>query len=215
MKNLLREWSSFNDSNIILEYANDAKTGQRECYLVGTMIQADTRNLNERIYPLAEITQAVDELREQIKRGESILCECDHPDTLSINLDRVAGMLVDIWMDGTNGIGKIKLLPTTHGSNLRVMLESGVRLGGSSRGTGDVDHRGIVHDFQIVTVDIVAKPSAPDAYPQAVFESLYSRTGHVLKEDNDTNPVRNSSRPVTQSVTNEIADFFEKYISQK
>ena len=210
MKTLIREWSSFNDSNIKLEFANDSLTGNKECYLVGTLIQAETRNLNERIYPLSEISRAVNELRETIKQGESILCECDHPDTLSINLDRVAGMLVDIWMEGNNGVGKIKLLPTTHGKDLRVMLESGVKLGVSSRGSGDVDHRGIVSDFQIVTVDIVAKPSAPDAYPQAVFESLYSKTGYAINE----NSVSNKSSKSTNSVGNEIADFFTKFIGQ-
>lgn len=181
MTAMLREWSSYQDSKLVLEYKEN--NGTRDCYLRGILCQADTRNLNERIYPLHELTKAVNEMRERIANGVSVLCECDHPDTLSINLDRVAGMITKIWMDGTNAMGEIKILPTTHGCNMRAMLESGVRLGVSSRGSGNVDHSGYVSDFEMVTVDIVAQPSAPNAYPNAVFESYYNMYGRILSED--------------------------------
>lgn len=205
-QSLLREWKSFADSKIMVEYKEN-QSGVKDCYLVGIMVQAETRNLNERVYPLEEIKRAVNALREQIQADESILCECDHPDTLSINLDRVAGMLVDIWMDGNNGVGKIKLLPTTLGKELRAMIESGVKLGVSSRGSGDVDHRGIVHDYEIVTVDIVAKPSAPDAYPTAVFESLYSKGGYHLNEDSTST---NKATQTGKNIDSEIVTFFNE-----
>lgn len=201
---MIREWSSFNDSQIVLEQ-RDNGLGGRDCYLRGIAIQADQRNLNERIYPLAEISKAVNNMGQRLAKGESILVECDHPETLTINLDRVAAMITKVWMEGTNGMAEIKLLDTAHGQNIRKMLEAGVKLGVSSRGSGNVDYNGIVSDFEIITIDIVAQPSAPEAYPTAVFESLMSKYGSPC----------NSTRKIAESkslnnLDSEIYDFFKK-----
>lgn len=203
--NMLREWSSFSDSNVVLEYQEN-KLGGKDCYLRGIAIQADKRNLNERIYPLSEIANAVQVMAQRLQRGESILVECDHPETLTINLDRVAAQITKVWMDGHNGMAEIKLLPTSHGKNIRAMLEAGVKLGVSSRGSGNVDHNGIVSDFEIVTIDIVAQPSAPDAYPEAVFESLQNKYGSPA---NGKKAIAEGKRSTTK-VESEIHDFFKK-----
>jgi len=91
-------------------------------------------------------------------------------------------MITQMWMDGANGFGKLKILPTPMGQLVRTMLESGVKLGVSSRGSGNVnDYDGKVSDFEIVTVDIVAQPSAPNAYPKAIYEGMMNmRHGHKL-----------------------------------
>ncbi len=88
-------------------------------------------------------------------------------------------MITEMWMDGPNGFGKLKILPTPMGQLIRTMLESGVKLGVSSRGSGNVqeDGSGQVSDFEIVTVDIVAQPSAPGAYPTVVYEHLMNNRG--------------------------------------
>ncbi|AQW88778.1 putative prohead core protein [Erwinia phage pEa_SNUABM_50] len=203
---MLREWSSFNDSKIVLEYKEDQLTGRKNCYLKGIAIQADRRNLNERVYPFAEIARAVNNMAERISKGESILCECDHPETLTVNLDRVVGMITNVWMEGANGMATIMLLDTTLGKDIRTMIESGVKLGVSSRGSGNVDHNGVVSDFEIVTIDIVAQPSAPDAYPQAVFESLNSKYGAPM---NGTSRVFESSKTSYSKVDDEIHQFFK------
>lgn len=200
---MLREWSSFNDSKVVLEY-QDSKNGEKDCYLKGIAIQAERRNLNERVYPLDEIQSAVQNMADRLARGESILCECDHPDSLTINLDRVAGMITKVWMEGNNGMAIIKLLPTDHGKNLRTLLENGVRLGVSSRGSGDVDHNGVISNFDIVTVDIVAQPSAPEAYPQAVFESLFNKKGLCVEGVEQTHRKTQNS-----TVESEVLDFFK------
>lgn len=201
MSSMIREWSSFNDSKVVLEH-RDNGFGGRDCYLRGIAIQADQRNLNERIYPLSEITRAVNNMNQRLAKGESILVECDHPETLTINLDRVAAMITKVWMEGANGMAEIKLLDTAHGQNIRKMLEAGVKLGVSSRGSGNVDYNGIVSDFEIITIDIVAQPSAPEAYPTAVFESLMSKYGSPC----------NGSKKITESkkvnnLDSEIYDF--------
>jgi hypothetical protein len=89
-----------------------------------------------------------------------------------------------MWMDGPNGFGKLKILPTPMGQLIKTMLESGVKLGVSSRGSGNVNEAdGQVSDFEIVTVDVVAQPSAPNAYPKAIYEGLMNmRYGHKVLE---------------------------------
>ena len=93
-------------------------------------------------------------------------------------------MITNMWMDGPNGFGKLKILPTPMGQLVTTMLESGVKLGVSSRGSGNVDDRdGKVSDFEIITVDIVAQPSAPNAYPKAIYEGLMNmKHGHKVLE---------------------------------
>lgn len=206
---MIREWSSFNDSKIIVEYVENGR-GTKDCHLRGIAIQAEKRNHNERVYPLNEIESAVAQMQQKLDRGESILCECDHPETLSINLERVSGMITKVWMEGNNGMADIKLLPTAMGENIRRMVENGVKLGVSSRGSGDVDYNGVVSNFEIVTIDIVAQPSAPEAYPTVVFESLYRKSGHAIQEGIKS-PASGTPNIGTE---NEIANFFRNMRSQ-
>ena len=161
---------------VITEGAADGKG--KNLYMKGIFIQGGVKNHNERVYPVNEIEKAVSALNEQIKGGYSVLGEVDHPDDLKINLDRVSHMIIDMWMDGPNGFGKLKVLPTPMGLLVSTMLESGVKLGVSSRGSGNVSEGdGKVSDFEIVTVDVVAQPSAPNAYPTAIYEGLMNMRG--------------------------------------
>lgn len=171
----LREHLSFDQSGIVLE--SDDKDG-KNLYLKGIAIQGGIRNANQRVYPVDEIERAVKTLNDQIQNGYSVLGEVDHPDDLKVNLDRVSHMITNMWMEGPNGYGKFKILPTPMGNLIRTMLESGVKLGVSSRGSGNVDDMsGRVSDFEIITVDIVAQPSAPGAYPTPVYEHLMNNRG--------------------------------------
>jgi hypothetical protein len=160
--------------------AESATDGKKNLYMKGIFIQGGVKNANQRVYPVQEIAEAVENINKQIREGYSVLGELDHPDDLKINLDRVCHMITDMWMDGPNGFGKLKILPTPMGQLVTTMLESGVKLGVSSRGSGNVNESsGHVSDFEIVTVDIVAQPSAPNAYPKAVYEGLMNmRGGH-------------------------------------
>ena len=137
------------------------------------------KNANQRVYPVNEIQTAVKTLNDQIGSGYSVLGEVDHPDDLKINLDRVSHMITEMWMDGPNGYGKMKILPTPMGQLVRTMLESGVKLGVSSRGSGNISEYGggQVSDFEIITVDVVAQPSAPGAYPTPIYEHLMNSRG--------------------------------------
>jgi hypothetical protein len=181
----LRENLTFDRASIVVESVKEGDSGLKSLYMKGIFIQGGVKNANERVYPVPEIEKAVEQLNQQIQTGHSVLGEVDHPDDLKINLDRVSHMITNMWMDGPNGLGKLKILPTPMGQLVSTMLESGVKLGVSSRGSGNVDDvSGKVSDFEIVTVDIVAQPSAPNAYPKAIYEGLMNMRGGARVLDN-------------------------------
>jgi len=173
----------------LYEYINPSRTemklnesvderGTKTLYMEGIFIEGDVRNANERVYPVTEIARAVNTLQEQITKDGGILGEADHPSDLKINLDRVSHMIVNIKMDGSRGVGRLKVIPTPMGNLVKTMCDAGVKLGVSSRGSGEVDERtGRVSDFEIVTVDVVAQPSAPNAYPRAIYEGMLNMRG--------------------------------------
>lgn len=182
--NLLREHLTFDNARMEV-LAEDTVDGKgKNLYMKGIFVQGGVKNANQRVYPVQEIAEAVEAINKQLKEGYSVLGELDHPDDLKINLDRVCHMITDMWMDGPNGFGKLKILPTPMGQLVTTMLQSGVKLGVSSRGSGNVNESsGHVSDFEIVTVDIVAQPSAPNAYPKPVYEGLLNmRHGHRVIE---------------------------------
>lgn len=157
--------------------------GSKNFYMKGIFIQGGIRNHNGRVYPVNEIRKAVDQINDSIKKDDGVLGECDHPQELQIHLDRVSHKIIEMWMDGGNGYGKLQILPTPCGNIVRTLLECGVKLGVSSRGSGNVDDNGEVSDFDMLTVDIVAKPSAPNAYPVPMYEAIMNRRhGHKIHE---------------------------------
>ena len=172
---LLRENLTFDQAQVVIE--TDANGG-KDLFMKGICIQGGVKNANQRVYPVNEIAEAVRKISDQVSGGYSVLGEVDHPDDLKVNLDRVSHMMTQMWMDGPNGYGKMKILPTPMGKLVETMLQSGVKLGVSSRGSGNVDEStGNVTDFEIVTVDVVAQPSAPNAYPTAIYEGLLNMEG--------------------------------------
>jgi len=172
----LTETLSFDQARMVVESADNA-SGGKDLHMKGIFIQGGVKNANQRVYPVEEIGRAVTTLNEQIAEGYSVCGEVDHPEGLNINLDRVSHLITDMWMDGANGFGKLKILPTPMGNLVKTMLESGVKLGVSSRGSGEVDSSGNVNGFEIITVDVVAQPSAPGAYPTPIYEHLMNERG--------------------------------------
>ena len=182
MSTALQEHLTFNQANIVTEAIEEANGG-KSLYMKGIFIEGDVRNQNNRIYTREEIHNAVKAITEKIKSGYSVLGEADHPDDLNINLDRVSHIITEMDTDGANGIGKLKLLPTPMGNICKTLIESGCNLGVSSRGSGNVNDKGIVKDFEIITVDIVANPSAPNAYPDPIYERIMNhKRGNVLMD---------------------------------
>jgi hypothetical protein len=157
----------------VAESVNASGQKQKDLYMKGIFIQGDVRNYNQRIYPVTEIKRAVTAMNTLIESGAPIFGEGDHPTGLNINIDRISHSISSMWMEGANGCGKLKIIPTPMGNIIKTILESGCKLGVSSRGSGNVNESsGYVSDFEIVTVDVVAQPSAPNAFPIPVYEGL-------------------------------------------
>lgn len=179
MSRQLFEYINPRDAKVRIFESKD-KDGNKSLGMEGIFVQAEQRNQNGRVYPLEEIKKAVDEIDQRIRKGETVMGELDHPPELQINLDRVSHIIEDMWMDGNNGIGKLKLIETPMGNIATALMKAGAALGVSSRGSGNVSDNGIVDGFECVTVDIVAQPSAPDAYPKPVYESLFNMRGGAV-----------------------------------
>ena len=121
--NLLREFRDYTDSKIVLEESADLDhNGNKLLHMKGVFIQADVRNQNQRVYPLREIGKAVEAMNKKIVSEGGIQGELDHPEELSINLDRVSHIITEMWMDGGNGCGKLKLIPTPMGNIASTLL---------------------------------------------------------------------------------------------
>jgi hypothetical protein len=206
---LLREHLTFDNAGIKVLSEDSADGKGKDLYMEGIFIQGGIKNANERVYPVSEISKAVGTVNEQLKSGYSVLGEVDHPDDLKINLDRVSHMITKMWMDGPTGFGKLKVLPTPMGELVKSMLGSGVKLGVSSRGSGQVhESSGHVSDFEIVTVDIVAQPSAPNAYPKAIYEGLMNMRGgsQVFEMARDASQDQKVQKYLKQAVVSLIKD---------
>ena len=183
MRNLtLTERLTFEKAKIVVEAKEDGNGG-KNLYMEGIFVQGDKRNQNKRIYPVNEINRAVKNIQNRIDEGYSVLGEADHPEDLQVNLDRVSHIIEKMWMNGSDGHGRLKILPTPMGNICKTLLEAGVLLGVSSRGSGNVTESGHVSEFEIQTVDIVANPSAPDAYPDPLYEQIMNgKRGNILMD---------------------------------
>jgi len=172
----LYEYLNPNTANMQIMESQDGK----EMFMAGLFIQGDVKNQNGRVYPKGEIKRAVESVRTRLSGGETVMGELDHPEELQINLDRVSHIITEMHCDDANGIGKLKIIDTPMGNIAKALLKAGAKLGVSSRGSGNVNESGKVSDFDIITVDIVAQPSAPDAYPKTIYESLFNMRGGAM-----------------------------------
>ena len=168
----LFETVSPRDAN--LQARSKGKGKKKSWHLKGVFIQGEKENHNKRVYPRQQISNAVDSLMERINNPDhgEVYGELDHPPTMVVNLKNASHVIESIYMDGNNGIGNLRILGTPSGEICKTLIEEKLKLGVSSRGNGSVDMNGNVENYQILTVDIVATPSAQDAYPEPIFEMM-------------------------------------------
>jgi hypothetical protein len=162
-----------------MEYITEAKeNGEKEHYIHGIFLQANKKNRNGRIYPLHIMENEVNRYMNEVVKNKRAYGELGHPAGPAINLDRVSHIIVDLKRDGDNFIGKAKLTDTPMGNIAKGLLKSGANLGVSSRGLGSLKptRDGVMevqNDFHLATAaDIVADPSAPDAFVKGVMENV-------------------------------------------
>ena len=166
----------------------DSKDGKKNYFIEGVFLQAELKNRNNRMYPLKTLSKEVAKYDENYIQKGRALGELGHPDGPSINLDRVSHKILSLKEDGNNFIGKAKLLDTPMGGIAKNLLDEGVKLGVSSRGMGSIRKEEncnvVMDDFMLATAaDIVADPSAPDAFVNGIMEGKeWVWDNGVLKE---------------------------------
>jgi hypothetical protein len=158
-----------------IKVITEEKGGKKNLYIEGVFLQAELKNRNGRMYPMDTLQREVGAYNENYVAKGRALGELGHPDSPTINLDRVSHKIISLRSEGTNFIGKAQILETPMGKIAKSLLESGVTLGVSSRGIGSIEEKNGVNivkdDFMLSTAaDIVADPSAPDAFVQGVME---------------------------------------------
>jgi hypothetical protein len=158
-----------------VKYLVEEKNGKKEHYISGIFMQAEKKNRNGRVYPRDVLFKEVNRYNTEYVNKNRAFGELGHPDSPTINLDRVSHMITSLHPDGTNIIGKAKILDTPNGKIVKSLLDGGASLGVSTRGVGSLrPHNGyqlVQDDFHLATAaDIVADPSAPDAFVRGIME---------------------------------------------
>jgi len=170
MSELLTEQLTPNEAKL-----QESRTDGKHWYLEGIFMQSEAKNGNGRIYPKSVLTEAVTKINDKIAKGYTVLGELEHPETLTVNLNNVSHVIESFKWSGNDVIGRAKILDTPKGEIVKALLKEGIKLGVSSRGSGSTKHQDnitLVESFNLITVDIVATPSAPDAFPTSLQESL-------------------------------------------
>ena len=171
-----------------VQFLEEEKEGKKNYFIEGIFLQAELKNRNNRMYPLKTLSKEVAKYDENYIQKGRALGELGHPDGPSINLDRVSHKIISLKEDGNNFIGKAKLLDTPMGRIAKDLLGEGVKLGVSSRGMGSIRKEEncnvVMDDFMLATAaDIVADPSAPDAFVNGIMEGKeWVWDNGVLKE---------------------------------
>ena len=153
----------------------EEKDGQKHLYIEGVFLQSEVRNRNGRVYPFSVLEKEVGRYNEEYVTKGRALGELGHPDGPTVNLDRVSHRITSLKAEGNNFVGKARILDTPMGNIAKYLLGEGVKLGVSSRGMGSIDKREdanyVMDDFMLATAaDIVADPSAPDAFVNGIME---------------------------------------------
>jgi len=192
-------------------------------YITGPFLQAVTRNRNGRVYPQHIIEREVGKFQSLIESREAV-GELSHPDSGEINPDRAAILITDLHMDGNLGMGKAKVLSTPCGKILESLLNDGVRMGVSSRGTGNLGKDNVVcEDFSLLTIDAVYMPSAQCAYSDAIYESIQNtvkwvldeKSGLLIEKKEDINKAAEKfNKTVDKEGSKAIVDAFKEFLSR-
>jgi hypothetical protein len=197
----------------------DGKGGKNH-FIEGIFMQAEKQNRNGRVYPRHILNKEVDRYNQNYVMKNRAFGELGHPDSPTINLDRVSHMITSLRPEGNNFIGKAKILDTPNGKIVKSLLDGGASLGVSTRGVGSLKpangYQLVQDDFHLATAaDIVADPSAPDAFVQGIMENaewiLTNQGWKAVNHDRARKMLKEASRDEIENVALKI---FENYISK-
>ena len=204
-----------------VEFLVESKNGKKSMYIEGVFLQGDIQNRNGRMYPMATLRKEVARYNENHIQSGRALGELGHPEGPTVNLDRVSHKIVSLKESGQNFVGKAKILSTPMGKIASSLIEEGVKLGVSSRGIGSLKptREGVnvvSDDFMLSTAaDIVADPSAPDAFVEGIMEGKdWVWDGGVLRERAAARAYREINTLVTQKQLDEKKlDVFTNFLN--
>lgn len=196
------------------------KTGKKDYFVEGIFMMAETKNKNGRVYPLQTLHREVERYNNEYVKKNRAFGELGHPDSPSINLDRVSHMITSLKPDGNNIIGKAKIVDTPMGNIVKGLLDGGATLGVSTRGVGSLKpHNGyqlVQDDFKLATAaDFVADPSGPNCFVAGIMESaewiFENGMWKQVDYDNAKKAIKTASKREIESVALKL---FENYISK-
>lgn len=207
---LIIEQADLGSISYLKESSEEEK--EKHWYITGPFMQAETKNRNGRIYPKKIMEREVNRYRKEMIETHRAMGELDHPETPTINLDRVSHLIESLEFDGNDIIGKAKILDTPTGRIAQALLEGGVKLGVSSRGLGTLnedDNVTVNDDYQLVCVDIVGDPSALSAYVNGIVENKeYIIQGDTIVE----RAVENLEDSLAKHGSREILDDLKMFL---
>ena len=205
---------SIEDIEVLVEESN----GSKNLYIEGVFLQGDIKNRNGRVYPFSVLEKEVGRYNESYVVTGRALGELGHPDGPTVNLDRVSHKIVSLKSEGSNFRGKAQILSTPMGNIARNLLESGVKLGVSSRGMGSIEEKNganyVRDDFMLATAaDIVADPSAPDAFVNGFMEGKqWVWDNGILKESKVDKYKRYISESTRKNIEERSLKVFEDFL---
>lgn len=197
----------------------ETSTGPKKYYIQGVFMESNVKNRNGRVYPDAVLGREVKRYNDQYVIQNRALGELGHPEGPTVNLERVSHMISDLRMEGNNVVGKSTILGTPYGNIVKNLIEEGVKLGVSSRGMGSLKevngYQQVQEDFMLAAVDIVADPSAPNAFVNGIMEGKeWVWDNGVLKQitiENYQNTIKKTS---SRNLEKTKLKIFENFMSK-
>jgi len=203
-----------------VDYLIEESDGKKTLYISGPFLVSETKNKNNRMYKHDTMKKEVDRYTEEYIKKNRAFGELGHPETPTINLDRVSHMIVDLKENGKHWVGKAKILDTPMGNIARSLIEGGAKLGVSSRGMGSLKNVNGVNivqdDFHLATAaDIVADPSAPGAFVQGIMEGKeWMLVNGVWTEQDHSEAVREIRKASNNDIEKVSLRIFENFIKK-
>ena len=191
----------------------------KKLYIEGVFLQSELKNRNGRVYPFSVLEREVGRYNEEYVKTKRALGELGHPDGPTVNLDRVSHRITELRAEGNNFMGKAQILDTPMGKIAKSLLGEGVQLGVSSRGMGSIDRREdtayVMDDFMLATAaDIVADPSAPDAFVNGIMEGKeWVWDNGILKESKVAKYQRYMSESTRQNLEERTLEVFQNFLA--
>lgn len=202
------------------EYIVEEKNGKKNYKIRGIFMQADMKNRNGRIYPMETLTKEVNRYNKEFVEEKRAFGELGHPDGPTVNLERVSHMITELKPEGKNFIGEAKIMDTPYGKIVKNLIDEGAKLGVSSRGMGSLENKGgsnyVGRDFYLATAaDIVADPSAPEAFVQGIMEGKeWVWDNGVIREVDIHEMKKTIERAKRIELAEKNASVFKKFLSK-